>query len=112
MKDVADAFWRAAAYCLHPRVMLVVKYLGFLLGAFLVLRGLDRWIVSPATDRTPGLPHMKTGVLALLVASLLVVATEPFLLKAAPLVGAENGKAIVQVKYQFDKKNLERNASD
>ena len=75
----------ASLALLHPRVMLVVKYLGFLLGAFLILRGLDRWIVSPVTDRAPGLPQMKSGVLALLVAALLVVATEPFLLKAAPL---------------------------
>jgi hypothetical protein len=75
----------ASLALLHPRVMLIVKYLGFLLGAFLVFRGLDRWIVSPVSDRQSGLPHMKSGVLALLVAALLVVATEPFLLKAAPL---------------------------
>ena len=75
----------ASLALLHPRAMLIVKYLGFLLGAFLIFRGLDRWIVSPASDRSASLPHMKSGVLALLVAALLVLVTEPFLLKAAPL---------------------------
>lgn len=74
----------ASLALLHPRVMILVKYLGFLLGAFLLFRGLDRWIVSPVADRNPGLPHMKTGVLALLFSALLVIVTEPYLLKAAP----------------------------
>ena len=75
----------AALVLFHPKIMLVVKYLGYLLGAFLIFRGLDRWIVSPTADRSSGLPHMKSGVLALLFSALLVVVTEPFLLKAAPL---------------------------
>ncbi len=71
---------------LHPQVILVVKYLGYFLGVFLLLRGLDRWLVAPG--RLGGLPavegHVKAGVLALVFGVLLVVVSEPFLLKAAP----------------------------
>jgi len=74
----------ASLVLLHPHLMLIVKYLGYLIGAYLVLRGLDLWIVSPSDVGTLGLPHMKSGVLALLFAGILVVSTEPFLLKAAP----------------------------
>ena len=70
---------------LHPKIALVVKWLGFLLGAFCLLRGLDGTLFSTSTRETgPALPHLQSGVLALLVAGLLVLATEPFLLKAAP----------------------------
>lgn len=70
---------------LHPKIALVVKWLGFLLGAFCLLRGLDGSLFSTSTRETgPALPHLQSGVLALLVAGLLVLATEPFLLKAAP----------------------------
>ena len=72
----------AGLVLLHPRLMLVVKYLGYLLGVFLLLRGLDHWIVADAGDAR--LLHMKSGALALLFSALLVVASEPFLLKAAP----------------------------
>jgi hypothetical protein len=70
----------------HPRLMLVLKYLGCLAGVFLVLRGLDAWIVSPVRPGQGGgfRPHVRAGVLATLLAALLVVATEPFLLRAAP----------------------------
>jgi hypothetical protein len=74
----------ASLVMLHPKAMLFVKYLGYLLGAFFVFRGLDLWIVSPGTGGGLGLPRMKSGALALLFSALLVVATEPFLLKAAP----------------------------
>ena len=70
---------------LHPKIALVVKWLGFLLGAFCLLRGLDGTLFSTSTRETgPALPHLQSGVLALLVGGLLVLATEPFLLKAAP----------------------------
>lgn len=72
----------AGLVLVHPMVMLVVKYLGYLLGVFLLLRGLDRWIVADVGDAR--LLHMKSGALALLFSALLVVASEPFLLKAAP----------------------------
>ena len=67
---------------LHPKIALVVKYLGFLLGAFALFRGLDTLLVS---DRAASAPfHLKSGALAVLIASFLVLVTEPFLLKAAP----------------------------
>ena len=73
----------ASLVMLHPQAMLIVKYLGYLLGAFLIFRGLDLLIVAPTAGRL-GLPRMKSGALAFLFAALLIVATEPFLLKAAP----------------------------
>jgi hypothetical protein len=76
----------AAALVLeHPRLMLVVKYAGYILGLYLLLRGLDLWIVSPAGGPT-AVPHqhVRAGLLAVVMSALLIVATEPFLLKAAP----------------------------
>jgi hypothetical protein len=69
----------------HPRLMLALKYAGYILGLFLLLRGLDLWIVAPAGGSTP-VPHqhMRAGILAIVMSALLIVATEPFLLKAAP----------------------------
>ena len=75
----------ASLVLLHPHIMIVVKYLGYLLGVFLVFVGLDHWIVSPVSDPRLALPHMKSGVLALLFSTVLVIVTEPFLLRAAPL---------------------------
>jgi len=74
----------AALALLHPRLTLAAKYLAYLLGAFLVFRGLDRLIFPPAERAALALPRAKSGVLALLFAALLVLATEPFLLRAAP----------------------------
>jgi len=75
-----------AAVLAHPQLMLVIKYLGYLLGLFLILRGLDRWIIAPDRTGSAGrsAPHIRAGLLATLLAALFVVATEPFLLKAAP----------------------------
>jgi hypothetical protein len=66
----------------YPRLALIVKYLGFLLGAFCVFRGLQGGLIG----RTPGSSPFRMGsaVLAVLVASIMVLATEPYLLKAAP----------------------------
>ncbi len=70
----------------HPQLMLALRYAGVLLGVWLVLRGLDRWVVGPgglfALPR--GLGHMHAGVLAFLFAAIVLVVTEPFLLKAVP----------------------------
>lgn len=70
----------------HPQLMLGLKYLGFFVGVWLLLRGLDRWLVG--ANGAPMLPaalgRMKAGVLSLVFAMLLVVVSEPFLLKAAP----------------------------
>ena len=75
-----------ALVLVHPRLMLGLKYLGYLLGIFLVLRGLDSWVVTPggAGPRTGPVLPIRAGLLAMLLASLLVVVTEPFLLKGAP----------------------------
>jgi hypothetical protein len=70
----------------HPRLMLAMKYLGYLAGLFLLLRGLDRWIVAPGGAGRPrgGASEVTAGILAVFLAALVVVATEPFLLRAAP----------------------------
>lgn len=70
----------------HPQFVLVLKYLGYVLGAFLLLRGLDQSLALPEEYGEPstGLFHLKSGVLAVLLAGLMVIASEPFLLKAAP----------------------------
>ncbi len=70
----------------HPQLMLALKYIGYFVGLWLVLRGLDRWLVAPGgvPGMSPAMGHMKAGALAVLFALLLVVVTEPFLLKAAP----------------------------
>ena len=72
---------------LYPKLTLAVKWLGFFAGAFLVFRGLDCWLFAFGGRKAGNavLLHLKGGVLALFTAILLVVATEPFLLKAAPL---------------------------
>ena len=70
----------------HPRLMLAVKYAGYILGLFLLLRGLDLWIVVAGRGPARAAPqqHVRAGVLAVVMSALLIVATEPFLLKAAP----------------------------
>ena len=68
---------------LYPKLALAAKYLGFFLGAFCLFRGLDRGLFDPSSDSV-SLPHVKSGVLAVLTAGMLILATEPFLLKPAP----------------------------
>jgi hypothetical protein len=82
----------AAAFALlHPKLAIIAKYLGYFLGAFLLLRGLDRWLFAPlrrAAQRAGGtslLPRMQSGAIALLMAFVIIITTEPFLLRAAPL---------------------------
>jgi len=71
----------------HPQLMLALKYIGYFLGVWLLLRGLDRWFVAPRN--VVGVPavggHLQAGVLSIIFALLLVVVSEPFLLQAAPL---------------------------
>ena len=83
--DLASAF-----ALLHPWITLAAKYLGYFLGAFLLLRGVDRWLFLPVR-RAAGaaltarlLPRIQSGVIALLVSFVVIVTTEPFLLQAAP----------------------------
>jgi hypothetical protein len=75
---------------LHPKLALVAKYLGYFLGSFLLLRALDRWLFAPlrrAAQRAgviKMLPRVQSGVFALLIAFVIIITTEPFLLRAAP----------------------------
>lgn len=64
---------------LYPKLALLVKYLGFLLGAFCVFRGLERLLFDDPAGSA--LPRLKSGFLAILTAAMLVLGTEPFLLK-------------------------------
>ncbi|MBK9991501.1 MAG: hypothetical protein IPP19_12385 [Verrucomicrobia bacterium] len=68
---------------LYPRVTLAVKYLGFLVGAFCLFRGLQRELIEPRSGYASPL-RVQSSILAVLTAFLLILATEPFLLKAAP----------------------------
>jgi hypothetical protein len=83
--DFAGAF-----ALLHPKLTLVAKYLGYVLGAFLVLRGLDRWLFAPGRRAALSaadarlLPRVQSGAMALLISFVIIITTEPFLLKAAP----------------------------
>ncbi len=76
----------ATVALLYPKLTLIVKWLGFFAGAFLLFRGLDKWLYAfgGGEAHSTTLPHFKSGALALVAALLLVIATEPFLLKAAP----------------------------
>lgn len=67
---------------LYPRLTLMTKYLAFMLGAFCLFCGLEQALVAPG--RTDAPIRMKSSVLAVLTASILILATEPFLLKSAP----------------------------
>jgi len=68
---------------LYPKLALIAKYLGFLLGAFCVFRGLESLLFDDEDDDTVGggLTRVKSGALAVLTAAMLVLGTEPFLLK-------------------------------
>jgi hypothetical protein len=81
----------AAAFALlHPKLTLVAKYLGYFLGAFLILRGLDRWLFVPLRRAARSaadarlLPRVQSGAMALLISFVIIITTDPFLLKAAP----------------------------
>ena len=65
----------------YPTAALAVKWLGFFLGAFALLRGLDRWVVGTLLGERH---FVTTGVIAALCAGLVIVFTEPFLFKTAP----------------------------
>jgi len=75
---------------MHPRLTLAAKYLGYFLGALLLLRGLDLWLFLPvrrainAAREARLMPRVQSGALALLLAFLIIITTEPFLLRAAP----------------------------
>lgn len=66
---------------LHPRLALTAKWLAFFIGAFAVLQGLARGIFGQGGPIRHGLT---TTMLAGLCAGLIVLFTEPFLLKSVP----------------------------
>jgi hypothetical protein len=68
------------AALLYPKLALMAKYLGFLLGAFCLFRGLGNLLFDDDTG-DPSLFRMKSGLLAILTAAFLFLGTEPFLLK-------------------------------
>lgn len=70
---------------LHPKLALTARWGFFLLGAFLLLGGLDRFLFRLQPGSGPALPHLKSGLLALLLGALLAMATEPYLLKGSPI---------------------------
>jgi hypothetical protein len=84
--DFAGAF-----ALLHPRIALIAKYLSYFLGVFLILRGVDRWLLLPFRRAASSaldarvLPRVQSAAMALLLAFVFIIATEPFLLRAAPL---------------------------
>ena len=87
----APVDFAGAIALLHPRLTLIAKYFGYFLGAFFMLRGVDRWLLLPfrraasSVREARVLPRVQSGVMALLLAFVLIIATEPFLLRAAPL---------------------------
>ncbi|MBI5769751.1 MAG: hypothetical protein HZA93_18390 [Verrucomicrobia bacterium] len=86
-RTTSPALDAAAEFALlHSQLALVLKYLGFVLGAWLIVRGLETVLPRASELNLPmsALPRMRAGALAVMFAGLLVVATEPFLLKAAP----------------------------
>lgn len=68
---------------LNPKFALGLKYLGFLLGAFCLFRGLEFALRSDAGGLAP--LRLKSGALSVLIAAFLVLLTEPFLLKTVPV---------------------------
>jgi hypothetical protein len=89
MRAVFDAFWRAAAYCLHPRVILLslapvllagggLALLGWLYweGAVAAVRGtLEQWELIATLLRwldSVGLPGLRTLMAPLIVVALMV----------------------------------------
>jgi hypothetical protein len=70
----------------HPQLFLALKYLAVIAGVWLVLRGLDRWIVGPAPggSGTLVLGGARAGALSILFAAIVLVVSEPFLIHAAP----------------------------
>ncbi len=72
----------ASIALLHPHIVLVAKYFGFFFGAFCLFHALEH-LLAAASPATPPL-RARSGVLAAMIGLLLVLATEPFLVKAAP----------------------------
>lgn len=74
--------WGAEFALLHPESAVAVRWLGFFLAAFLLLRGSAGLVFRSGTLASGH--GLTTAVLALLSGGVLVLATEPFLLAAVP----------------------------
>ncbi|MDB6165248.1 MAG: hypothetical protein JWQ83_388 [Lacunisphaera sp.] len=74
-----------AAFVLrHPEIALLAKYVAFLGGIFLLLRGVDRRLFSSDESRLrSGFPRMGSGLIAAILTFIFFVLSEPFLLNAA-----------------------------
>jgi len=99
MKDVVDAFWRAAAYCLHPRVI-GLSLLPLLIAALLcwlawwlywdaavsaVQAGLQSWpLIGPAVQWAER--WMGAGVRAVLAPTIVVALTLPIVVVVSVLL--------------------------
>jgi hypothetical protein len=70
----------------HPELALLVKYVAFLGGIFLLLRSVDtRLFFSVESTLRGAFPKMGSGVIAVLLTFIFFVFSEPFLLNAAPV---------------------------
>jgi len=74
--------WGAEFALLHPATAVAFRWLGFFLAAFLLLRGAAGLVFRSGTLASGH--GLTTAVLALLSGVVLILATEPFLLAAAP----------------------------
>lgn len=76
----------AALTLTNPQLFLALKYLAVIAGVWLVLRGLDRWVVGSAPAGSPAfaLGGLKSGALSFLFAVIVLAVTEPFLIQSAP----------------------------
>jgi len=122
MKDLLDAFWRAAAYCLHPRVI-GLSLLPLLIGA--ALSGLAYWLywdtaIAAVRAGLQGWPVIGAvvqwiehwagdGVRAVLAPAIVVMASLPVVVVvSALLVGLLMTPAIVNLVAERRFPQLER----
>lgn len=94
---------------LHPAAALGCKYLGWFLGAFLLLRALDRATLGPERhhDKTSR-PHLVAGALALLLTGFFIAATEPTLLQPRALPASKLSLAVPVLSSLSDPDSLTR----
>lgn len=80
----AEFEFGAAFVLRHPEIALLAKYVAFLGGIFLLLRGIDRRLFSSDESRLrSGFPRMGAGLIAAILTFIFFVLSEPFLLNAA-----------------------------
>ncbi len=79
-------FELGAAFVLrHPELALLIKYVAFLAGIFLLLRAVDLRLFSTVEQALRGaFPRMGSGLIAAILTFIFFVFSEPFLLNAAP----------------------------